>query len=92
MNTTPMCGPTLTPTSRLNPWLSTRMALRLPLIVTAPVGGGIRQGCAEDKWTVSYDATQLPVSANRGSPQTSVGEPKAVDYYPLTEDHEEGSD
>ena len=52
----------------------------------------IRRGRAEDKRTVSHDATQLPISANRGPPQTSAGELKAVDSCPLTKEHEEDSD
>ena len=64
----------------------------LPPIVTAPVGGGIRRGCAEDKRTVSHDATQLPISADRGPPQMSAEELKAFDSCPLANEHEEDSD
>ena len=46
----------------------------------------------EDKPTVSRNTTQLPVSADRGPPQTNAGEPEAADSHPLTEDYEEGSD
>ena len=86
MFTPPMCGPNLTPTSRpscrrsrrsIQP--STSMALKLPPILPAPIGGGIRRGCTEDKQAVSCDVTRLPVSTNRSSPQTSLATPKAVD-------------
>ena len=65
------------------------MAPTLPPIVTALVGGGIRRGCTEDKRTVSHDTTQLPISADRGPPQTSAGGLKAFDSCPLANEHKE---
>ena len=91
MCNTPMCESTLMPTLRPNlwssTWLSTPMALSLPPTVTAPVRGGIRQGCAFDKRMISHDVTQLPVFTDRGPPQTSAAELRALNVCPLANEH-----
>ena len=74
--TSPMCGPNPAhisrPNRRKSTGPSTPMAPSLPPMVTAPVGGGIRRGCAENKRATSRDVTSNQPGQTPGSrPVTS---------------------